>query len=50
MNDAMPLHTLKLIKELVPDLAGCRVVILGVSYLNDVADTRSSPTAILLIP
>jgi UDP-N-acetyl-D-glucosamine dehydrogenase len=47
VNDAMPLHTLALVKELVPDLAGHKVLILGVSYLNDVADTRSSPTAIL---
>lgn len=47
VNDVMPLHTLELIKELVPDLASRRVVILGVSYLNDVADTRSSPTAVL---
>jgi UDP-N-acetyl-D-glucosamine dehydrogenase len=47
VNDAMPLHTFRLINELIPDLTDCRVLILGVSYLNDVADTRSSPTAIL---
>jgi UDP-N-acetyl-D-glucosamine dehydrogenase len=47
VNDAMPLHTFRLINELIPDLADRRVLILGVSYLNDVADTRSSPTAIL---
>jgi nucleotide sugar dehydrogenase len=47
INDAMPLHTLELIRELSPSLAEKRVAILGVSYLNDVADTRSSPTEIL---
>jgi UDP-N-acetyl-D-glucosamine dehydrogenase len=47
VNDAMPRHTLQLIKELVPDIAGKTVLILGVSYLNDVADTRSSPSDIL---
>jgi nucleotide sugar dehydrogenase len=47
VNDAMPRYTLELIKNLVPDLAGKSILILGVSYLNDVADTRSSPTEIL---
>jgi UDP-N-acetyl-D-glucosamine dehydrogenase len=47
VNNRMPLHTLELMKELVPDLNGRRVMILGVSYLNDVADTRSSPSEIL---
>jgi nucleotide sugar dehydrogenase len=46
INDAMPLHTFELLRGLLPDLAGRRVVVLGVSYLADVADTRSSPTAI----
>ncbi|HUS38726.1 MAG TPA: nucleotide sugar dehydrogenase, partial [Pirellulales bacterium] len=44
VNDAMPLHTLQLIRELAPDLSRCRILILGISYLNDVGDTRSSPT------
>jgi nucleotide sugar dehydrogenase len=47
VNDAMPLHTLQLIKELAPDLSRRRILVLGVSYLNDVADTRSSPTELL---
>jgi nucleotide sugar dehydrogenase len=47
VNDAMPLHTLDLIKQLISNLDGRRIVILGVSYLNDVADTRFSPTEIL---
>ena len=47
VNDAMPLHTLALIKQLVHDFTGKTVLIMGVSYLNDVADTRFSPTNIL---
>ncbi len=47
VNDAMPLHTLRLMKKLVPSLSNHNVTILGLSYLNDVADTRSSPTEIL---
>ena len=47
VNDRMPLHTLRLIDEFAPDAETRQVAILGVSYLNDVADTRSSPTAIL---
>ena len=47
VNDAMPLHTFSLLKEHVPDLAACKILVLGVSYRNDLADTRSSPTEIL---
>lgn len=47
VNDAMPRHTLELIKNFVSELVGKSILILGVSYLNDVADTRSSPTHIL---
>jgi nucleotide sugar dehydrogenase len=47
VNDAMPLHTRDVIKQLLPELSGKTVLILGVSYLNDVADTRSSPSALL---
>jgi UDP-N-acetyl-D-mannosaminuronate dehydrogenase len=32
------------LKNLVPKLTGTHVTVLGVSYLNDVADTRYSPT------
>jgi UDP-N-acetyl-D-glucosamine dehydrogenase len=45
INDAMPLHTLQLLRDLLPDVAGRRVLVLGVPCLEDVADTRSSPTA-----
>jgi nucleotide sugar dehydrogenase len=47
VNDAMPLHTRDIVKRLLPDLSGRTILILGISYLNDVADTRSSPSDIL---
>lgn len=43
-NDLMPSHTFNLIKKEMPNLAEKHVTVLGVSYLNDVADTRYSPT------
>ncbi len=47
-NDLMPNATVDLLKSALPDdwksLAGKHVTVLGVSYLNDVADTRYSPT------
>ena len=42
-NDRMPMHTFRLLKEAVGDLNGKTIALLGVSYLNDVADTRHSP-------
>ena len=47
-NDTMPLHTLELIKEEFPELKDLKVAILGVSYLEDLGDTRHSPTEILV--
>jgi UDP-N-acetyl-D-mannosaminuronate dehydrogenase len=43
-NDLMPGHTFKLLKSKFNDLDGVNVTILGLSYLNDVADTRYSPS------
>jgi nucleotide sugar dehydrogenase len=43
-NFAMPAHTLDLLVEAAGDLAGEVVVVAGVSYRPDVADTRHSPT------
>lgn len=43
-NDAMPLHTARLAESLAGGLAGRRVALLGVSYLDGVADTRWSPS------
>ncbi len=44
INFAMPAHTLDLLVEAAGDLAGRIVVVAGVSYRPDVADTRHSPT------
>jgi nucleotide sugar dehydrogenase len=48
-NSLMPLHTSRLIREAAGgDLDGTRVAVCGVSYIPDVADTRNSPTEILV--
>lgn len=48
INDLMPLHTFEIIHEaLCGDLGGKAVVLLGASYLEDVGDTRHSPSATL---
>jgi len=44
-NFAMPLHTLDLVRECAGGkLSGLRILLCGVSYLADVADTRNSPS------
>lgn len=49
INDAMPSVTADTLEKLLPGgLNGRRVLILGASYLADVGDTRSSPSATLL--
>jgi nucleotide sugar dehydrogenase len=48
-NALMPLHTARLVKDAAGgDLTGTRVAVCGVSYISDVADTRNSPTEILV--
>lgn len=47
INDAMPLHTLHRIEAESPP-AGKRVAVLGVSYREDVGDTRFSPAETLV--
>jgi UDP-N-acetyl-D-glucosamine dehydrogenase len=48
-NYQMPLHSLDLLRELIGDnLQDKKVSILGVSYLPDIADTRNSPTELLV--
>ncbi len=48
INDLMPLHTFDLIKTaLKGKIKGKNILILGVSYLEEVADTRNSPTELL---
>ena len=45
-NNKMPLVSLDKIEKCVGDLSGCRMLVLGVSYRQDVGDTRYSPTEI----
>ncbi len=47
INDLMPMHTLEIIEDACPSLQDKRIAILGVSYLQNVADTRHSPTKLL---
>ncbi len=48
INDTMPSHTVDLIKEVYPELRDVRLAVLGVSYLEDVGDTRHSPSYTLV--
>lgn len=49
INYHMPLHTLELLEELLDGpLRGRRIALCGVSYLPELADTRNSPTELLL--
>jgi UDP-N-acetyl-D-glucosamine dehydrogenase len=43
INDMMPRDTVRLIKSKVGSLSGRTITLMGISYLNDVADTRYSP-------
>lgn len=43
-NDLMPAHTFRLLRANVDPLLGRRILLMGVSYLKDVADTRCSPS------
>lgn len=48
INDRMPLHSFNLIqKHFQNNLAGKKILFLGVSYLNDVGDTRYTPVELL---
>ncbi len=48
INDTMPLHTIDLIKREIPDVRNLRITVLGVSYLENVGDTRHSPSKTLV--
>ena len=48
INDTMPLHTIELIKEEHPILEDLIVCVLGVSYLEELGDTRHSPSETLV--
>lgn len=43
VNDLMPEYTYKLIKDFYGTLTGRSIAVLGISYLNDVSDTRNTP-------
>jgi len=48
INDQMPLYSLELLKQRFGDALGSKkVLFLGVSYLNDVGDTRYTPVELL---
>ena len=48
-NNDMPLHTLALLRELTGgSLRGCGVLLAGVSYFPDLADTRNSPAEVFV--
>ncbi|MBN2830035.1 MAG: nucleotide sugar dehydrogenase [Candidatus Cloacimonetes bacterium] len=48
INDTMPLHTIELIKKVYPELRNLKVAVLGVSYLENLGDTRHSPSKTLV--
>jgi nucleotide sugar dehydrogenase len=49
VNAQMPLRTLELVRQMLGgSLVGKRLLLLGVSYRNDVGDTRHSPSEVLV--
>lgn len=48
INDQMPLHAVQLLEQTIGELEGKKILLLGVSYLNDVGDTRYTPTELFL--
>ncbi len=48
VHDTMPLHTIEIIRSVFPNLHNLKVAVLGVSYLEDVGDTRHSPSKTLV--
>ncbi|MCB5265833.1 MAG: nucleotide sugar dehydrogenase [Candidatus Cloacimonetes bacterium] len=48
INDTMPLHTIELIKKEIPEIKNLKISLLGVSYLENVGDTRHSPSKTLV--
>jgi len=43
INDSMPIHVLKKVKELVNGLENPVITVFGVAYKGDIADTRATP-------
>ena len=48
INDTMPQHTVDIIKEEISELRDVKIAVLGVSYLEDLGDTRHSPSFTLV--
>ncbi len=48
INDQMPYYVLERIRGLMDGLSGKKVLVLGVAYKKDVADTRESPSLKLM--
>lgn len=48
INDTMPLHTIELIQSEIESLTNIKVAVLGVSYLENLGDTRHSPSKTLV--
>ena len=44
VNDNMPLHSFNLLKRHARGIKGKKILLMGISYLKDVADTRFSPS------
>jgi nucleotide sugar dehydrogenase len=47
INDRMPYHTFRVIQKNCPELSGRSVLLLGLSYLSNVGDTRHTPVEYL---
>jgi nucleotide sugar dehydrogenase len=48
INDTMPLHTIEIIKREFNEIKNLKIALLGVSYLENVGDTRHSPSKTLV--
>ena len=48
INDTMPLHTVDIIRKELGSLKNIKIALLGVSYLENVGDTRHSPSETLV--
>jgi UDP-N-acetyl-D-mannosaminuronate dehydrogenase len=48
INDTMPLHTIDIIKKEFDEIKNLKITLLGVSYLENVGDTRHSPSKTLV--
>ncbi len=48
INDTMPLHTIEIVRKEFETLRNLKIAVLGVSYLENVGDTRYSPSKTLV--